>query len=34
MIDLTARYAAEMGMEPYYLYRQKNMAGINEAIIE
>ncbi len=27
MIDLTARYAAAMGMEPYYLYRQKNMAG-------
>ena len=27
MIDLTAAYAAEMGMEPYYLYRQKNMAG-------
>lgn len=27
MIDLTARYAAKMGMEPYYLYRQKNMAG-------
>lgn len=27
MIDLTARYAALMGMEPYYLYRQKNMAG-------
>ena len=27
MIDLTARYAAEMGMEPYYLYRQKSMAG-------
>ncbi len=27
MIDLTARYAREMGMEPYYLYRQKNMAG-------
>jgi len=27
MINLTARYAAEMGMEPYYLYRQKNMAG-------
>lgn len=26
-IDLTARYAAEMGLEPYYLYRQKNMAG-------
>lgn len=27
MIDTTARYAREMGMEPYYLYRQKNMAG-------
>lgn len=27
MIDLTARSAARMGMEPYYLYRQKNMAG-------
>lgn len=27
MIDLTADYAARMGMEPYYLYRQKNMAG-------
>ena len=27
MIDLTAQYAREMGMEPYYLYRQKNMAG-------
>ena len=27
MIDLTERYAKEMGMEPYYLYRQKNMAG-------
>ena len=27
MIDLTAEYAAKMGMEPYYLYRQKNMAG-------
>lgn len=27
MIDLTARYAKEMGMKPYYLYRQKNMAG-------
>ena len=23
MIDLTARFAREMGMEPYYLYRQK-----------
>lgn len=27
MIDLTAQYAKNMGMEPYYLYRQKNMAG-------
>lgn len=27
MIDLTAAFAGEMGMEPYYLYRQKNMAG-------
>lgn len=27
MIDLTAEYAREMGLEPYYLYRQKNMAG-------
>ncbi len=27
MIDLTSRYAKDMGMEPYYLYRQKNMAG-------
>ena len=26
-IDLTARVAGEMGLEPYYLYRQKNMAG-------
>ena len=24
---MTARYAREMGLEPYYLYRQKNMAG-------
>ena len=27
MIDLTAEYARDMGLEPYYLYRQKNMAG-------
>lgn len=27
IIDMTADYAKEMGMEPYYLYRQKNMAG-------
>ena len=27
LMDMTAGYAARMGMEPYYLYRQKNMAG-------
>ena len=27
MIDLTAQCARQMGLEPYYLYRQKNMAG-------
>lgn len=27
LMDLTSGYAARMGMEPYYLYRQKNMAG-------
>lgn len=27
MMDLTARFAEEMGLFPYYLYRQKNMAG-------
>lgn len=27
MMDITARGAARMGMEPYYLYRQKNMSG-------
>lgn len=27
MMDLTADYARRMGLEPYYLYRQKNMAG-------
>jgi coproporphyrinogen dehydrogenase HemZ len=27
MIDMTARAAREMGLNPYYLYRQKNMAG-------
>ena len=26
-IQLTADYCAQMGLEPYYLYRQKNMAG-------
>lgn len=27
MIDTTAAFGRAMGMEPYYLYRQKNMAG-------
>ncbi len=27
MIDLTADYSRGMGLAPYYLYRQKNMAG-------
>ncbi len=27
IVDLTERYAREMGLLPYYLYRQKNMAG-------
>ena len=27
MIELSAACARQMGMEPYYLYRQKNMAG-------
>ncbi|MEY8355305.1 coproporphyrinogen dehydrogenase HemZ [Lachnospiraceae bacterium 54-53] len=27
MIDLTASCIRDMGLEPYYLYRQKNMAG-------
>lgn len=27
MIDLTTSCARDMGQEPYYLYRQKNMAG-------
>ncbi len=26
-VDLTAKYAREMGLLPYYLYRQKNMSG-------
>ena len=27
MMELTEHYARALGMEPYYLYRQKNMAG-------
>ncbi len=28
IMDLTMKTAYEMGMGPYYLYRQKNMKGI------
>lgn len=27
MMELTAKYCHSIGLEPYYLYRQKNMAG-------
>ena len=27
IMEMTARYAQQLGMFPYYLYRQKNMAG-------
>lgn len=27
IMEMTSRYAADMGMLPYYLYRQKNMTG-------
>ena len=27
IVKMTADYAKEMGLEPYYMYRQKNMAG-------
>lgn len=27
IMDMTARYCAKMGLFPYYMYRQKNMAG-------
>lgn len=32
MVDLTAEFAGEEGYRPYYLYRQKNMAGNLENI--
>lgn len=32
MVDLAARYANEMDLEPYYLYRQKNIAGNYENV--
>ena len=27
MMELVAAYAGRIGLQPYYLYRQKNMAG-------
>ena len=27
MIDISSKYAEEMGLAPYYMYRQKNMVG-------
>ena len=32
IMDLTAEYAEKMGMKPYYLYRQKNIAGNMENV--
>ena len=32
MVDMAADYAARMDMEPYYMYRQKNMAGNYENV--
>jgi oxygen-independent coproporphyrinogen-3 oxidase len=32
LMDITYNYAKNMGMEPYYLYRQKNTAGNQENV--
>lgn len=32
LMDITKEYAYKMGMKPYYLYRQKNMAGNQENV--
>lgn len=32
IMNLTAEYASQMGMKPYYLYRQKNIAGNMENV--
>lgn len=32
IMEMTAEYAKKMGMKPYYLYRQKNMAGNMENV--
>ncbi|MCL2224714.1 MAG: coproporphyrinogen dehydrogenase HemZ [Defluviitaleaceae bacterium] len=32
MLAIAERYCAEMGLRPYYLYRQKNMAALHENI--
>lgn len=32
LMNITKEYATKMGMKPYYLYRQKNMAGNQENV--
>ncbi len=32
LMNITKEYAYKMGMKPYYLYRQKNMAGNQENV--
>lgn len=32
MVNMSSEYAQEMGLKPYYLYRQKSIAGNNENI--
>lgn len=32
LMNITKEYACKMGMKPYYLYRQKNMAGNQENV--
>jgi oxygen-independent coproporphyrinogen-3 oxidase len=32
LMNITKNYATAMGMNPYYLYRQKNMAGNQENV--
>jgi len=32
IMELCEQYARKMGMEPYYLYRQKNIAGNMENV--
>ena len=32
LMEITGKYAYDMGMKPYYLYRQKNMTGNQENV--